>query len=122
MKAKFAKVCILKLGSIYTFLAILIFAFVDYKISKGMWWASGILFAMSDNFALFILLSSTIVFSYGAFIWLGSINSFVFKPTYSISARLLCLVYLTIAPVCAVIITGEIFGALLTDPFNDFKP
>ena len=87
-----------------------------------MWWASGIIFAMSDKFALLILLSSTVVFGYGAYTWLGSMNSFVLQPNYSAKARILCLAYLIIAPICAAIITSEIYGALLTNPFGDFKP
>jgi len=122
LKTNFVKICVLKLGSIYTLLAILLFVFVEYKISQGMWWASGIMFSMSDKFALLILLSSTGVFGYGAYTWLGSINSFVLQSNYTTKARILCLAYLIIAPICAAIITSEIFGVLLTNPFGDFKP
>jgi len=80
------------------------------------------MFAMSDKFALLILLSSTVVFGYGAYTWLGSINSFVLQSNYTTKARILSLAYLIIAPVCAAIITSEIFGVLLTNPFGDFKP
>ena len=121
-RTKFVKDCILKLGCTYILIAILLFIFVDYKISEGKWWADGFTFAMSDKFAFIVLLSSIILLGYGIFTWFTCIISFVLQANYSKETRFFSLVYLLVAPCFAAIITSEIYEALLANPFGDYKP
>ena len=54
--------CVIRLGLIYCTLAILVFRFLEYKMSSGFWWMNGIVFALSAAKASALCLSILVAF------------------------------------------------------------
>jgi len=113
----FFRECVIKLGLIYISLVVMCFIYLEYRSNQGMGWMNGFIFASHNKTSLIIFILILITSIYGAYIWLRAFFIVLFRIEILTKNKIICILYLIIAPIIARLLTTEIFNIFFINSY-----